>query len=260
MKLLLSGATGVMGGHVLDLTTNGSDLTVVAGTGLHTDHKFSFPIFTSISDCNVAVDCIIDFSHPSLLDNLIDFAVAHKVPTVICTTGFSDETRKNMEAASEIIPVFHSKNMSLGVQLMLRLITQARQFLGDDFDVEIIEKHHRRKVDAPSGTALMLADALEASLGPPQDRVYGREGIVGSRKRGSLGIHAIRGGTITGVHEVLFAGEDETIRIEHAASSRKVFAKGAVEAAKFIVNCQPGLYDMTALLAFKRRSLIYNHK
>jgi 4-hydroxy-tetrahydrodipicolinate reductase len=252
MKILLSGATGVMGGHVLDLLSSEPGMDVVAGTGLDSKQPLPFPIYSNPNDCALDVDCIIDFSHPSLLDALIDFAVARKIPAVICTTGFGDKTRQKMKEASKVIPIFHSKNMSLGIHLMLRLIQQARQFLGDAFDVEIIEQHHRRKIDAPSGTALMLAEALE-SVSPSEstERIYGREGIVGPRQTGSIGIHAIRGGTITGIHEVLFAGEDETIRIEHSASSRKVFAKGAVEAAKFIANCEPGSYDMNDLLSSK---------
>ncbi|MBF4692811.1 4-hydroxy-tetrahydrodipicolinate reductase [Fusibacter sp. Q10-2] len=238
-----------MGRNVIEVLENHSTLKVVAGVDRLSESTAPFPIFETIEACDVAVDCIIDFSHYSVVPSLIQYAMEHRTPIVICTTGLTDETEKHIIEASKVIPVFRSGNMSLGINLLIALAKKAATLLEDDFDIEIIEKHHNRKVDAPSGTAKMIAEGINDVIKSPKTLLYGRHGNETKRSTNEMTIHAVRGGTIVGEHDVLFAGIDEVITISHSAQSKKVFAKGAVNAALFLESQKPGLYDMNHIFS-----------
>ncbi|TQQ85505.1 4-hydroxy-tetrahydrodipicolinate reductase [Peptacetobacter hominis] len=203
-------------------------------------------IYENLADCNEKADAIIDFSHHANLDNVLGYALRTKTPIVIATTGFNDEELQTIKDASKEIPVFFSYNMSLGVNILVKLVKEAAKLL-DGFDIEIIEKHHNRKVDAPSGTAIMIANAVKEVL-PESNFVNGRSGRSCKRQPGDIGISAVRGGTIVGEHDALFAGDSETITISHQAQSRQIFANGALAAAKFIADKEPGFYNMDDML------------
>lgn len=202
--------------------------------------------FSSFDKVNGEYDAIIDFSHPSVTDSMLKYAVATKTPVVLCTTGLSDEQIANAKSAAKEIPLFFSANMSLGVNLMVSLCKKAAEILGDDFDIEIIEKHHNQKIDAPSGTALMLANAINE--GGEYHYIYDRQSVRKKREKREIGIHSVRGGNIVGEHEVIFAGHDEVVSLKHSATSKEVFAVGAVNAAAFLKGKQAGLYDMQDML------------
>ena len=240
-RILLSGCFGRMGRAVLD-ATNGTEMTVISGTDINVGQS-SFPVYTSISDASEIPDVIIDFSHHTALPAIMEYAVKNNVPCVICTTGHTDEEYAIMKKAAESIPVFFSRNMSLGVNLLIALCRKASAALGIDYDVEIIEKHHHNKLDAPSGTALMIADAISETRSE-SEYVYDRSTVRKKRDPREIGISAIRGGSIIGEHEVLFAGKDEVLTISHSASSRELFATGALRAAEFIVGKRAGMYNM----------------
>ena len=205
-----------------------------------------FPIFTSPEEFQGKVDVIVDFSHHSALPGLLDYAMATNTPLVVCTTGHTEEETAAMKAAAERVAVFFSRNMSLGINLLISLCRRAAATLGADFDIEIIEKHHNKKLDAPSGTALMIADAI--SEGEEHPYVYDRHAERRARERGEIGLHAVRGGTIVGEHEVLFCGKDEVITLSHSAASREVFATGAIRAARFMKGKSAGFYNMDDVL------------
>ena len=245
IRILLTGANGAMGQNVIDVLKEHSTIEIVAGVDRHPVVSSPFPVFETVADCNIPVDCIIDFSHYSVVPSLIEYAIMHKTPIVICTTGLTQETETLIQEAAKTIPVFRSGNMSLGINLLIALAKKASALLEDDFDIEIIEKHHNKKVDAPSGTAKMIADGINDVLKTPKTLTYGRYGNETKRTVNEMTIHAVRGGTIVGDHDVIFAGTDEVITISHNAQSKKVFAKGAVNAAQFLVTQSPGLYDMT---------------
>ena len=256
LNLIISGCNGYMGRVVAAIVRSEPDVTIVAGFDLNTGPAGGFPVYSDpaqlLSDCGTICQAgaIVDFSNPSALDGLLAFGISGKIPLVLCTTGYSDEQLAAIGKASEQIPVFRSGNMSLGVNLMIDLVRRARAVLGSDFDVEIVERHHRRKIDAPSGTALMLADAAASALPGDTEYIYERQSRREPRGAGEIGISAVRGGTIVGQHEVIFAGLDEVIELKHTAASRDVFAAGAVRAAKFIANVgKPGLYDMSDILS-----------
>ncbi|GAU77161.1 4-hydroxy-tetrahydrodipicolinate reductase [Fusibacter sp. 3D3] len=234
-----------MGHNVIEVLENHNTLKVVAGIDRHSVATSPFPIFETIEACDVTVDCIIDFSHYSVVPSLIQYATQHKTPIVICTTGLTAETEELIAQASKVIPVFRSGNMSLGINLLIALAKKAATLLEADFDIEIIEKHHNKKVDAPSGTAKMIAEGINDALKSPKTLLYGRHGNETKRSESEMTLHAVRGGSIVGDHDVLFAGIDEVITISHSAQSKKVFAKGAVNAALFLESQAPGLYDMT---------------
>ena len=191
---------------------------------------------------------IIDFSHPSALEPLLAYATAHKIPAVIATTGLSAEQKEQLAEAAKEIPLFFSANMSLGINLLISLAKKAAALLEESFDIEIIERHHNQKIDAPSGTALAIADGISEVLKNPPEYVYDRHSVRRKRKKNEIGLHAVRGGTIVGDHEVLFAGNDEVIELKHSAASKEVFAVGAVKAAKFLAGKRPGMYSMTDLV------------
>ena len=245
-KIILSGCSGKMGRVVANIIENRQDCEIVAGVDIHAIDA-SFPVYSSPEQCPSA-DVIIDFSHPSCIVPLLNYARANKIPAVICTTGLGEEQLAAVHAAAEEIPVFFSANMSLGVNLMAELCKKAASLLGADFDVEIIEKHHNQKIDAPSGTALMLADAVASALPHPSLYESDRHSRRQKRDKNEIGIHAVRGGTIVGEHEVIFAGRDEVLTISHSAASKEIFAVGAVNAAVFLADQPAGMYNMGSLV------------
>ncbi len=242
IQVLLTGCGGRMGKVVAEMCNQFEDMNVCAGVD-PTLPNCSFPVYASCSDAVERADVIIDFSFHTAISDILNFAMANKIPAVIATTGFSAEELQLIEEAKKIIPVFRSANMSLGVNILCQLAKKAAKFL-PDFDIEIIEKHHNQKVDSPSGTALMIADEIASVLPNQINYVYGREGICGKRTKQEIGIHAVRGGTIVGEHDVLFAGAHETVTISHSAGSREILANGAVCAARFLLQQKPGGYSM----------------
>lgn len=241
LNILLCGCGGRMGAAVIAAAKETGD-RIVAGVDIDPASDSPFPIFTSPAEFSGKADVIVDFSHHSALPGLLDYAVATGTPLVVCTTGHTEEETAAMRAASEKVAVFFSRNMSLGINLLISLCRRAAAALGTDFDIEIIEKHHNKKLDAPSGTALMLADAI--SEGEARPYVYDRHAERRQRAKGEIGLHAVRGGTIVGEHEVLFCGKDEVISLSHSASSREVFATGALRAAHFMAGRCAGFYNM----------------
>ena len=240
-RILLSGCHGRMGRAILE-ATKGTEMTVISGVDIN-EGQSSFPVYTRIAEAAEIPDVIIDFSHHTALPDIMDYATKNNIPCVICTTGHTEEEYEIMRSASARIPVFFSRNMSLGVNLLIALCKKASAALGMYYDVEIIEKHHHNKLDAPSGTALMIADAI-AETRAESEYVYDRSGVRKKREPREIGISAIRGGSIIGEHEVLFAGKDEVLTISHSASSRELFATGALRAAEFIVGKPAGMYNM----------------
>ncbi len=247
MDILLCGAGGRMGAAVAAAAREAGHL-IVAGIDPNPAAISPFPVFSSPEECTVQADVIVDFSHHSALPGLLRYATAHGTPAVICTTGHTGEETEKLHRSAEKIPVFYSRNMSLGINLLMSLCRRAAAALGTDFDVEIVEKHHRNKLDAPSGTALMLADAVAGADREPHPLVFDRTGRRTVRPRGEIGISSVRGGSIVGEHEVIFAGRDEVITLSHSAASREVFATGALRAAAFLIGKPAGLYDMDDLL------------
>ncbi len=248
MKLIISGISGKMGKYVYSLAQETESVTVVCGVDKYNAGIFNCPVYPTFDEVTEAADVVIDFSRPDLLDGVLSYATRVGAGVVLATTGYTKEDIEKINKASKKIAVFRSANLSIGVNLLVDLVRRAEKFLGEDYDVEIIEKHHNQKADAPSGTALMLADAVQSGADAPMDYVYGREGIVGKRNPRELGIHAVRGGTIVGEHDVLFAGTDEVITFSHSAGSKMVFAKGAMRAALFLQSMRPGMYDMKNVL------------
>ena len=238
-----------MGRVVEDLCNADPQVEVAAGFDILGSTDRSFPIFTSPAQFTGNADAVIDFSSPAALDGLLEFAKATKIPLVLATTGYSPEQIAKIGAAALEVPIFRSANMSLGINVLLELVKKAAAVLGDGYDIEIVERHHRRKVDAPSGTALMIADAAAAACGHETEYVFERHSVRHPREKKEIGISAVRGGTIVGEHEIIFAGHDEVMEIKHTALSREIFAQGAVEAAKFMASVTaPGLYDMSQLV------------
>lgn len=247
LKLLISGALGHVGKKISAVCENSEDFKVVCGVDrLSGDEKF--PIFSDFNDVNIIPDMIIDFSNPSVLEGLLSFALKNRIPAVIATTGYSAEQTQKIKSASKEIPVFFTANMSLGVNLLCSLAKKASAVLGDGFDVEIIEKHHNQKLDAPSGTALMLANAVNDVNENKYTYEYDRHSKRAKRSQNEIGIHSVRGGTIVGEHEVIFAGSDEVITLSHSAFSKEVFVSGALKAALFLKDKENGLYDMSDCL------------
>ena len=249
-RLLINGIGGQMGHALLKALSRGDHgFCIAGGVDPNCTEDLAFPVFASASDINVPVDVVIDFSVPKATEEILAFCVKEHVPAVICTTALSDALIEKIAEASKAIPVFRSGNMSLGVNVMRVLLKEARQALGDAFDIEIVETHHNRKKDAPSGTALMLAEAITEADGRQHDCVYGRSEKDRRRAPGEIGFHSIRGGTIVGQHEVRFLGEDEEISVRHEAYSKQVFASGALRAAQFILTKENGLYAMDDLVS-----------
>ena len=246
IKILVSGALGKMGANVISAIKTDDDVTAVCGVDRFEDLSGLIPVYDDITKVTEQVDVVIDFSSPKALDGILSFISKTGASAVLCSTGYTAEDIEKINQASKTNAIFRSANMSLGVNVLIELVKTAVKNLAG-FDIEIIEKHHNLKVDAPSGTALMLADAVK-EVDNDKFYVYGREGMVGKRNSNEIGIHAIRGGNIVGEHDVIFAGNDETITLSHQATDRKVFAFGAVKAAKFVATKKNGLYNMTDLL------------
>ena len=243
-QIILSGGNGKMGDVISDIGMGRDDCTIVAGFDLNTQRQYDYPVYAKPSEYTGSGDVIIDFSHPSLLTALLDYAEEKKIPIVLATTGYSKAQLEEIHAAAQRLPVFFSANMSLGINLMVELAKKAASVLGGSFDIEIIEKHHNQKIDAPSGTALMIADGVSGVLSEKPQYVYDRHSQRKKRDKNEIGIHAIRGGTIVGEHDIMFAGRDEILTISHTAMSKEVFASGAVNAAVFMCGKAPGLYNM----------------
>lgn len=246
-KIILSGCCGKMGRTVTSIVNSRDDCQIVAGVDIVEDSTLGYPVFTTFSEVQVNADVIVDFSNPALLSAMLEYAKATKTAVVISTTGLSDEQIKSVEAYSKEIPVFFSYNMSMGVSLLCELARTAAKVLGNDFDIEIVEAHHNQKLDAPSGTALMLADAIKEEM-PDVYYEYDRHSKRQKRDEKEIGIHSIRGGNIVGEHEVIFAGNDEIVKLSHSARSKAIFAQGAVNAAIFLNGKSPRIYNMKDLV------------
>jgi len=242
VRVILSGCNGKMGRVISGLASNFPDLSIVAGIDKNTDQS-SYPVFSNIAECTVDADVVLDFSRPDVLDSIIKYAKEKNIGVVLCTTGFTDEQLLKITEASKEIPVFRSANMSIGVNVVNKVLRSISALLYNNFDIEIIEKHHNQKVDAPSGTALLLANTIKDSIPEETEFIYGREGIA-KRNHKEIGIHAVRGGSIVGDHEVIFAGQGEVIEISHYAISREVFAMGALKACEFMYGKEKGFYSM----------------
>jgi 4-hydroxy-tetrahydrodipicolinate reductase len=240
-----------MGRVIASLAEDTPDVKVVAGVDPNGEDNRGFPVYTDIFAVKEEADVLVDFSHHSAVFSVLRMAKTNCLPVVIATTGHTPEEKALIEAAASDIPVFSSANMSLGINLLMLLCKQAASVLEGEFDIEIIEKHHNKKLDAPSGTAYLLADAINHRLKTPCAYMYDRHAQKEARKNNEIGIHAVRGGTIVGEHEVLFAGKDEVISLSHSAASRRVFAEGAIKAAFYIKDRKPGLYSMNDLLKMK---------
>lgn len=247
MRILLNGAAGKMGTVVEEFIKTQTDCRIVAGVDIN-EKIADYPIYKSFNRINEKADVIIDFSVPAAFNEMLEYALRTHTAAVVATTGLNDNQIKALKEASKTTPIFFTANMSIGVNLVSALAKQAAKLLYGNFDIEIVEAHHRRKLDAPSGTALMLAKNISEVLENEQNFVFDRSKRRESRHENEIGISAIRGGTIVGEHEIIFAGEDEIIKISHSARSRALFANGAINGAKFIKDKENGLYDMNDLL------------
>lgn len=248
-KIIMCGCNGKMGQVISDIVANDEDSKIVAGIDLNTEQKNDYPVFDSFEKCDVDADVIIDFTHPSILSEMLRYSVEKKIPSVICTTGLSENQIKEVEEASKKVAILRSANMSLGINTLMKLIQEAAKILAPaGFDMEIVEKHHNQKLDAPSGTALALADSLNEAMNQEYFYKYDRSAEREKRNKKEIGISAVRGGTIVGEHEIIFAGRDEVIEFKHTAYSKEIFAKGAVQAAKFLAGKKVGMYDMSDVI------------
>lgn len=245
LRVIISGYSGSMGKVLTKCANEDSELEIVCGSSKD-DLDVPFKTYHKMSEVEELADVIIDFSHHSTIDDTLSYAIKTKTPIVIATTGFNDEELEKIKESSNIIPIFHSSNMSLGVNVLVKLVKEAAKSL-NGFDIEIIEKHHNKKLDAPSGTAVMIANGVKEVL-PDSEYIYGRHGRSDKRSSNEIGIHAIRGGTIVGEHTTIFAGHDEVVEIKHSAQSKDIFAKGAIAAAKFLVKQEAGYYNMNNML------------
>ena len=250
IKVILSGCGGRMGKAVAAAV--GNEVRIVAGVDINAASidASDFPIYESITEFSDKADVIVDFSHHSALPSLLDYAKATKTPVVVATTGHTDEELALMREAAKSVAIFHSGNFSIGINLIINLAKQAARTLGADFDIEIIEKHHNKKLDAPSGTALMIANAV-ADERNESEYIYDRHSVRKAREPKEIGIHSVRGGSIVGEHEVIFAGANELVSISHSAASREIFANGALRAAIYLAGKSAGLYSMTDLIEGK---------
>lgn len=248
-RIVLSGCHGRMGHVVAETVASRSDCVIVAGFDIDSEMKEPFPVLSDPKQFDGNADVLIDFSNPAFLSRLLDFAQSRHVPAVIATTGMSPAQVEQIRTASRNVPIFFSFNMSLGVNLLAGLAKKAAAVLGDSFDIEIVEMHHNQKIDAPSGTALLLADRISSALPEKPEYVYDRHDRHEKRPKNEIGIHSVRGGTIVGEHEVIFAGKDEVLSLRHSAMSKQIFATGAVNAALFLSTQAPGLYDMDDLVS-----------
>lgn len=251
VNIVLCGCNGKMGHYIVDAAKDNNECNIACGVDAFGDNSYDFPTVKSFDELNTKYDVIVDFSNPVNLDSLLSYAVKYNVPAVICTTGYSKEQIEDIKKASEKIAVFYSGNMSLGVNLLIELAKQAAKILGNDFDIEVVEKHHNLKLDAPSGTALMIADGISEELEKEPQYVYDRHSYRKKRSKNEIGIHSIRGGTIVGEHDVIFAGNNEIVTISHQAQSKALFATGSLNAAAYIYDKSAGMYNMSDMLSEK---------
>ena len=249
VRVIMHGCNGAMGRVITGLAAEDQELEIVAGIDVNPGPDQGYPVFPSLNDCDVQADVVVDFASARAVDGLLDYCEAHGMPLVLCTTGLSEEQVRRVGSASEKTAILRSANMSLGVNLLMKLVQDAARVLaGAGFDIEIVEKHHRRKKDAPSGTALALADSINSAMEDQYRYTYDRSHRSEPRDPGEIGISAVRGGTIVGEHEVIFAGPEEVITISHSAGSREVFANGALNAAVFLAGKPAGMYNMKDLM------------
>lgn len=249
VKIIMHGCNGHMGQVISGIVEKDPDAEIVAGIDIADQGKNSYPVFTDIDACQVEADAIIDFSSAKATDKLLEYSAARQIPVVLCSTGLSEEQLAKVEETSKKVAVLKSANMSLGINTLLKLVQDAAKVLATaGFDIEIVEKHHRLKVDAPSGTALALADSINEAMDNKYHYVYDRSQKREKRDDKEIGISAVRGGTIVGEHEIIFAGQDEVIEFKHTAYSKAIFGKGAVEAAKFLAGKPAGRYDMSDVI------------
>ncbi|PWT27178.1 4-hydroxy-tetrahydrodipicolinate reductase [Butyrivibrio fibrisolvens] len=249
IKAIMNGCNGRMGHVIVDIAGNDNDIEIVAGVDKFGENNYSFPTFKSLAKVDVECDVVIDFSNASGVDELLDTCVSKNLPVVLCTTGLSEQQIAHVKEASSKIAILKSANMSVGVNVLMKVLKEAAKTLaGSGFDMEIVEKHHNQKLDAPSGTAMSLAEVINEAAGGDYEFVYDRSSRREKRPEKEIGISAVRGGTIVGDHDVIFAGTDEVITFSHRAYSRAIFGKGAVEAAKFLAGKAAGMYDMADAL------------
>ena len=249
VKIIMHGCNGHMGQVISDIVEKDPDAEIVAGIDIADQGKNSYPVFTDIDACQVEADAIIDFSSAKATDKLLEYSAARQIPVVLCSTGLSQEQLAKVEETSRKVAVLKSANMSLGINTLLKLVQDAARVLAAaGFDMEIVEKHHRLKLDAPSGTALALADSINEAMDNQYHYVYDRSQKREKRDDKEIGISAVRGGTIVGEHEIIFAGQDEVIEFNHTPYSKAIFGKGAVEAAKFLAGKPAGRYDMSDVI------------
>ncbi|MCQ2472770.1 MAG: 4-hydroxy-tetrahydrodipicolinate reductase [Saccharofermentans sp.] len=249
VKIFLNGCCGRMGKAIANLCVNNPEYKIVAGGDIVENPSYDFPVYTNLNDCTEDFDAIIDFSNAKAVPSVLEFALNRKKPFVCCTTALSDETIASIQTASETIAVFKSANMSLGINMMVELCKKATKILYPEFDIEIVEAHHNRKLDAPSGTAIMIADGIKQEISDDVEYVYDRHSVNKARSKNEIGISAIRGGNIVGEHSAMFISDEEILTISHSAQTRDVFAKGALTAAKFMAGKNNGYYTMSDVIA-----------
>lgn len=249
LKLGLIGSSGRMGKTIVNIFSHSDDILIVFGIDAKPDLDAPFPVYTKLSECDVVADCLIDFSIAPAIEEILEYAVKTKTNLVIAATGHSEEQNKLIKQASKKIAILKASNMSLGINLITALSKTATKFIGNEFDIEIVETHHNKKLDAPSGTALTLASEINESMNSSLTNVVGRNAVNQRRNKNELGIHAVRGGSVVGKHDVHFFGQGESICISHEAESKDVFARGAVRAAQFLYSKKPGMYDINSIIA-----------
>ena len=248
-RVIMHGCNGRMGQMITGIVENDPDVEIVAGVDVSDHIQNSYPVFKSISECDAQADVIIDFANASAVDVLLEYAAGRQIPVVLCTTGLSEAQLEHMKQASEKVAILKSANMSLGINTIMKLLKEITPLFAESgFDIEIVEKHNNQKLVAPSGTALALADSVNEALDNEYEYVYDRSQRREKRPKKEIGISAVRGGSIVGDHDVIFAGMDEVVTLSHTAYSRAVFGKGAVAAAKFLANKGPGMYDMSDVI------------
>ena len=248
-KIIMHGCNGHMGQVISDIVAKDENAEIVAGIDIVNNKDNGYPVYTNIDDCAEEADAIIDFASVKAVDKLLDYAAKRQIPVVLCTTGLSEEQIAKVAETSRKVAILRSANMSLGINMLLKLVQDAAKILASaDFDIEIVEKHHNQKLDAPSGTALALADSINEAMEHQYEYCYDRSKRRQKREKKELGISAVRGGSIVGEHEIIFAGIDEVVEIKHTAYSKAIFAKGAISAAKFLKGTSAGMYDMSDVI------------
>lgn len=247
--IILCGCNGKLGSAIQAAVKEQENCRIVAGVDISGGNHSDFPVYAKPEEIRESADVLIDCSHPAALMPILEYCYAHPgLAAVLCTTGYDQEQTAAVKKAAEVLPIFRSANMSLGINLLMDLAKKAETVLGDDFDVEIVEMHHNQKIDAPSGTALMLADAVSEARNDQMKYTYDRHSQRKKREKNEIGLHSVRGGTIVGEHQIIFSGPFEVITLSHSAQSKELFASGAVRAALFMKGQKPGLYNMSDLI------------